>query len=396
MKQLRKLLGDEWIEKNVVGAEPQHALGRWYKKSPECPVIRYTEDLSDFVLNNGAPKCDTSRLASKLKGEFVDTTVELGYAVFLAKRGCAVTMEPTAPKPGPDLLVVKDESYYVEMRKVGLDEEHRTVDAATEDVFSRLCGTPSRYSIVLSMTNDYAAYSPELKQASRRVGSVLKDLEGKKLPEAVLYYHGPNDWMVRDQDVRDMEFDYSDGAKLAAQMQEFERGGQARFVARFYDSGERRDRTHVSVLSLGDDPGPLRPDETHLRLRGILNKKREQVPKNSRGVILLEISDLAKLMVDHFTILRALYGDLLLKPVLAAGSEGFDWDMSRAPNGFFLGTSRVSAVVVETVNVGAEEITFRRTVYPTNNPQACVLHLDELKLFGEIAEGLENLCFEEL
>src|SRR5713226_1541989 len=224
MKQLRKLLGDEWIEKNVVGAEPQHALGRWYKKSPDCPVIRYTEDLSDFVLNNGAPKCDTSRLASKLKGEFVDTTVELGYAVFLAKRGCAVTMEPTAPKPGPDLLVVKDESYYVEMRKVGLDEEHRTVDAATEDVFSRLCGTPSRYSIVLSMTNDYAAYSPELKQASRRVASVLKDLEGKKLPEAVLYYHGPNDWMVRDQDVRDMEFDYSDGAKLAAQMQEFERG----------------------------------------------------------------------------------------------------------------------------------------------------------------------------
>jgi hypothetical protein len=291
---------------------------------------------------------------------------------------------------------VKDESYYVEMRKVGLDEDHRTVDAATEDVFARLCNTPSRYSIVLSMTNDYAAFSPELKQASRRVASVLKDLEKKKPREAVLYYHGPNDWIVRDQDVRKMEFDYSDGAKLAAQMQEFERAGQARFVARFYDSGERRDRTHVSVLSLGDAPGPLQPDQTYLRLRGILNKKREQIPKNSRGVILLEISALAKLMVNEFTISRTLYGDVLLTPVAAGGGAGFDWDMSRAPNGFFLGTSRVSAVVIETVNVSAEEITFSRSVYPTNNPQARVLHLDELKLFGQIAEGLENLCFEEL
>lgn len=396
MKQLRKLLGDEWIEKNVVGADPQHALGRWYQKSPESSVIRYTEDLADFVLNNGALKCDTARLASKLKGEFVDTIVELGYAVFLAKRGCVVTMEPTAPKSGPDLLVVKDESYYVEMRRVGLDEEHRTVDAATEDVFARLCGTPSRYSIVLSMTNDYAAFSPELKQASRRVAGVLKDLEDKKLPEAVLYYHGPDDWIVRDQDVRNMEFDYSDGAKLAPQMQEFERAGQARFVAHFYDSEERRDRTHVSVLSLGDDPGPLQPDQTYLRLRGILNKKREQIPKNSSGVILLEISALGKLMVDEFTILRTLYGDVRVNLVAAAGGQAFDWDMSRAPNGFFLGTSRVSAVVIETVNVNAEEITFTRTVYPTNNPQAHILHLDELKLFGEIAEELENLCFEEL
>jgi hypothetical protein len=150
------------------------------------------------------------------------------------------------------------------------------------------------------------------------------------------------------------------------------------------------------VQSLGDDAGPLQPDQTYLRLRGILSKKREQIPKNSRGVILIEISALAKLMVDEFTISRALYGDLLLKPVSTVGGKDFDWDMSRAANGFFLGTSRVSAVVVETVNVGSEEINFNRTVYPTNNPQASVLRLDELKLFGEIAEGLENLCFEKL
>jgi hypothetical protein len=396
MKQLRRLLGDEWIEQNVMCADPQHPLGRWYRKSPESSVIRYAEELADFVLNRSDVKCDVSRLASKLKGEFVDTLVELGYAVFLARRGCEVTMEPTAPKSGPDLLAVKGDGYYVEMRRVGLDEEHKAVDAATEDVFARLCSTPSRYSIVISMTHDYTAYSPQLKQATRRVASVLKDLEAKNLPEATLYYHGPKDWIVREEDVRNMEFDYSDGETLAAQMQEFKRAGQARFVARFYDSGEQGDQTPVSLLSLGDKPGTLQPDQTYLRLRGILNKKREQLPKNSRGVILLEISDLAKLMVDNYTLSAALYGDLVFSMTPAAGGEGFDSDMSRKPNGSFLRTSRVSAVVVETVHVSAQEMTLTRQVYPTNNPQAEVLRLEELKLFGEIAEGVEHLCFEKL
>jgi hypothetical protein len=396
MQNLRKLFGEEWIKREVLAAAPEHLLGKWYKKSPDNPVVKYTDELVGFALKGDALKCDTSRLARKLQGEFLDTLVELGYAVFLVRRGCVVTMEPTAPKSGPDLLIEKGERYYVEIRRVRLDEEHHAVDAATEDVFARLCGTPSQYSIVLSMTNDYTAYSPKLKQASRRVATVLKDLEAKNLPEGVLYYHAPQDWAVRNEDVRKMNFDYSDGAKLAAQMHEFEWARNAHFVAKFYRCGKPQDRTHVSVLSLGDDAGPLQPDQTYLRLRGILNKKRVQIPKNSRGVIVLEISDLAKLMVDNFTISRALYGDLLLKPVPATGEEGFDWDMSRAPNGFFLGTSRVSAVVVETVNVGIQDISFNRTVYPTNNPQARVLLSDELKLFGEIAEGLENLCFEEM
>ena len=76
--------------------------------------------------------------------------------------------------------------------------------------------------------------------------------------------------------------------------QSTERAREARIIAHFYDSGARRERTHVAVLSLGDDPGPLQPDQTYLRLRGILNKKREQIPKNSRGVILIEISALAR------------------------------------------------------------------------------------------------------
>src|SRR5712691_1990499 len=143
MQSLRTLFGEEWMEREVLCAEPEHLLGKWYKKSPDNPITKYTGELVGFVLN-GAVKCDTARLADKLRSEFVETLIELGYAVFLAERGFQITMEPTAPAAGPDLLAVMDAPYYVEVRKVGLDETHAAADTATEDVFERLCSTRSR------------------------------------------------------------------------------------------------------------------------------------------------------------------------------------------------------------------------------------------------------------
>lgn len=70
--------------------------------------------------------------------------------------------------------------------------------------------------------------------------------------------------------------------------------------------------------------------------------------------------------------------------------------MNRKPNGYFLGTSRVSAVVIEKVQVASDRVYISREVFPTNNPNARVLELEELKLFGTIAEGLENLCSQGL
>ena len=46
--------------------------------------------------------------------------------------------------------------------------------------------------------------------------------------------------------------------------------------------------------------------------------------------------------------------------------------------------------------IGWGGVVASREVFPTNNPEANVLSLAELQLFGTIAEGLENLCAEEL
>ena len=94
------------------------------------------------------------------------------------------------------------------------------------------------------------------------------------------------------------------------------------------------------------------------------------------------------------------FEDSLRRPVAETSTHGrrggIRLGYEPRPERVFLGTSRVCAVVVETVKVDAQEMKFMRTVYPTNNPQARVLRLEELKLFGEIAEEMEALCFEEL
>jgi hypothetical protein len=45
MKNLRKLFGDEWVEKEVLCSKPGHPLGKWHKKNPKNPVTKYTDEL---------------------------------------------------------------------------------------------------------------------------------------------------------------------------------------------------------------------------------------------------------------------------------------------------------------------------------------------------------------
>jgi hypothetical protein len=328
MENLRRLLGEDWVTREVLCADPRHVLGRWYKKSPDNVVTRHVDALADFILHHDAVRCDAQRLATKLKGEFADTLVEMDYAVFLGRQGFQVTMEPFAPNAGPDLLAVRDVEYFLEIRRVRLDEARAAADTATEDVFRRLCETPSRYSVIISMTDEYSAHSPRLKLALKTVRRVLRELSEKRVQRATLYYRGMNDYDVSDGEEREPDYDFSDRQKLAAQLEQVERARNARFVARFDDAGEDNPRTVVAVHPLGPNPHLLKPDETYLRLRDILKKKREQLPKASRGIIVFDVKDLEKLMVDQETFQGAVYGDLVF--ILRGEASAFESDLGRA------------------------------------------------------------------
>jgi hypothetical protein len=126
LPHLRKLLGDVWIQAEMLSEKPKHLLGRWLKERPEDPwVVRHTEELVKGALTSENIKYVPEALARKLKSptDFVSTLAELETALFLAVQGFDVTMEPMAPEKGPDLRVDwENVPYFVEIRTVGFSE----------------------------------------------------------------------------------------------------------------------------------------------------------------------------------------------------------------------------------------------------------------------------------
>ncbi len=273
---LEELFGKEWVDSVITSADSKHPLALWHKKNPDNPVVGYVSRLAEFILKGGMVKCDSTRLTSKLRADFAETLTEMDYSVFLGEQGFQVMMEPCWPKAGPDLVAAREDEYFVEIRNVGLGEARAAADAATIELFDRLGELGSRFAIIVSMTDEFGAYSPELKKAAKKVAQVLKELTEKHIKKASLYYYGPDDSTLVEGERAEPKFDLTDKGKLKAQLDQLERIQKAPFVARFEDTGTEKDRTAVAVHPLGADPRILQPDRTHLRLRGILHQKREQ------------------------------------------------------------------------------------------------------------------------
>jgi hypothetical protein len=394
MNFLKELFGEDWVESVIRSADSQHSLARWRRKDQDNPVQRY-DDIAKLILKTGSIKCDPVRLGTKLKAEFPETLMEMGYAAFLAKQGFQVTMEPFAPEAGAELAARHNNEYFIELRKVGLDEARAAADSAAIDLFRRLERTPSSYTVVISMTDEFGAYSPQLKKAAKSIAEVLNDLGARGIANASLYYWGPDEKLLIEGDEgKESKFDYADQEKLKAQFDEFEKLKTAPFVARFASTGSKSDHTPLAVHGLGKDPKKtLQPDKTHLRLRAILHQKREPLPPGKRGIIVLDLTDLEKIGVDQWTIKAALYGDMKVTIARAEG-EGFESSLDHRANGFFAQTSRVSAVVVERTKI-TENLETTREVFPTNNAGAIPLTQVELERFGTLVAELAHLCRPE-
>jgi hypothetical protein len=113
----RQLLGDAWVNVEVLGQNPSHWLGLWQKEDSNHIWLKYTEGLTRAILTNKNISLDSEGLAKKLRSrtDCVSTLAEMESAIFLAEKGFAVTLEPTAPLKGPDLRADWDGvPYFVE------------------------------------------------------------------------------------------------------------------------------------------------------------------------------------------------------------------------------------------------------------------------------------------
>lgn len=380
---LRELLGNAWVDEQIFSEKPVHLLGRWQKNNANNLWVRYTEELAEVILTSDRVKFNLEVLAQKLKEDYVPTLAEMESAVFLTRQGFEVTVEPYAPEKGPDLRADLDGvSYFVEVRAVGFSEEEERVDLATKEIFVRLGAVSSSYHVDVEFGEEYGRNKPELDRAIDSVLESLECLKNEQPKWATLYYFSPEKSMLTRGRGWDTSFaPYTEPQKL--------------FVARFKHLGAPRQRTAASASrQLKLPPEPLR---THERLKKILKKKKNQLPKGERGILLMEVSDL--FMLDEFTVESALYGDLVVEfpPVKSPGEKVGEPTARRNNQGFFRDTSRASAIVMHKRVIEAEEVRGEWKVYPTNraNEDTIQLKLAQLRRFGDLGER-QHLCAESV
>jgi hypothetical protein len=374
LTHLRSLLGEEWVEAEVVRNKHSHRLGLWQQNDPDNLWLKYTEDLLEQVLANRNITLKRETLAAKLKSknDFVPTLAEMESALFLAQQGFAVTVEPSAPETGPDIQADwQGALYFVEIRTVGLPEQESRRDAITEEISAKLKKKPSSYWVQLTVGRQYKRGTQQLNDAVKALFTSLDALNGVK--EAKLYFAGKNDGVL-----------VMPGADLNEKHRDIMK--RADFIAEFHHAGRVLAETPASFFE--PMKHPPEPSKDHERLRQILDDKRDQLPKGSRGIIVLEVSN--AFMLSEFSIDTALYGDRMISfaPVGGPSEPVGETIESRNRRGFLLHTSRVSAVVIQKRKVEEGKVMNDWYVYPTNrlDSDTIRLSLEELQRFGNVGD----------
>ncbi len=226
---------------------------------------------------------------------------------------------------------------------------------------------------MLTVADDYEPGSDKLRHAIAAVLTSLNALRDRGEREAMLHFAGKGDAVLLFPGT-------NSSGKYSGILQ------RADFVARFEQLDKEQPGTPASFFE--QRKHPPEPVKDHERLKKILNNKRRQLPSASRGIIVLDVSEL--FMLSDFSVERALYGDFLVgfEPVKGPAEpvgEAASWRNNR---GFLLHTSRVSAVVIQKRNVENVEVNIKRQVYPTNRADSDTIRLNlaELERFGDVED----------
>jgi hypothetical protein len=232
----------------------------------------------------------------------------------------------------------------------------------------------------VTIGDECVAGSGDLKKAIDAIVAAIPVMNEQKWDRAQLYHSSLGSLLDPGKSLNAKERELVDKAKI---------------ITAFRDSGTEQQRTSATAWR-PFKPSP-EPDQTHERLKNILGKKRTQLPENSRGIIVFDVSEL--FMLSDFSIESALYGDLVVRQTAPSSPGGpiGEPTVFRNRRGFFGRTSRVSAVVFHTRHVEAGKVTSRWRVFPTDRADADTIQLNEaeLKLFGDL-EDRQHLSAENL
>jgi len=381
LRYLRQLMGDTWVDSEVFGEKSTHPLGLQQKHDPNSPWVRHAEELLKEIFTNQTIKFDAKVLAAKIKDPYVSTLAEMESAAFLAKQGFAVTLEPSAPDRGPDIRADWERvPYFIEIRAAGFSQEDERVDLISKQIFRKLNAVASHYSAVITIADSYTPNSPQMNAAIAALIEVLGVLKEKQFKGATFYYAHPDGKALKPDG-----YSYPTGLSTNDTERWFEIVRRGEFVVRL--NRREEELTGTPAVLTKTIKLPPEPVNDHERLKKILKNKRKQLPKASRGIITLEVSEQVRL--SEFSIGTALYGDWIVKVGPVTGpTQHVETALKSNNRGFFRETSRVSVIVIQKRTVQNGQVKCNRTVYPTNRANADTIRLTlaELQRFGDVED----------
>ena len=184
MNYLRRLLGDAWLDTEVLGPNPTHPLGCLQKSDPNNAWVPYVEGLVKFIFTDPRINCVAKDLRRKFKAEYTSTVAEMEVGVFLAEQGFVVTFEPSAPKKGPDLLAEREGiPYFVEIREAGFSWDEDRIHRISKEIFAKLDSGPLKLLGGVYDRGCIRANSAQLKAAMAVVVDALELLKGREAEE---------------------------------------------------------------------------------------------------------------------------------------------------------------------------------------------------------------------
>ena len=144
-------------------------------------------------MTNPRVKFDAQVLADKIKDPYDSTLAEIESAVFLARQGFEIVLEPNAPDAGPDIRAdLESIAYFVEVREVGFAEDQERREQLTKQIFGKMKEIPSTYFASFTIGDEYSASSPRTQDAIAAVIEVLRVLKDGQIKRATFHYAHPS------------------------------------------------------------------------------------------------------------------------------------------------------------------------------------------------------------
>ena len=250
----------------------------------------------------------------------------------------------------------------------------------TKQIFAKLNSVLSRYSASVTIAEEYTPNSPQTNAAIAALIEALDVLKEKQYAKPTFYYAHPGGKVLNPHGDY-----YPTDLRNGSEKQCNEIVSKAEFVVRLRRLEEEKSGTPATLMKkLKLPPEPV---NTHERLKQILRNKRKQLPRASRGILSLEVSE--QFMLSEFSIHTALYGDWVVQfGSVSEPSRPVEPNLMSNHRGFFRETSRVSAIVIQKRTVEDGQVKCERKVYPTNraNADTIRLNLAELLRLGDVED----------